>query len=241
MTTSTLDPTTRSAEHAFALDPHSGSQFLRDLGFLVTPDIVDPSAPSYLLVALRKHPTMGHFDPELVEYWVNQDGRGVMASISAADHMPLRMDVAWGTIRISDRLGMLNEYLTFGGNLSADRVDGVTVAVFASSAPILRRGGHSQGWDPGAQNLAAFFARLRASVGATRHFESLAAAASPLARYAAFIADAQDRYRSSSTLRGMYGESFASIEHQANLLAAEHPADWRAGVELARGLVAGSE
>ena len=92
---------------------------------------------------------------------------------------------------------MSNEYLTFGGNLVADAVDDAVVAVFTSPAPLLRRGGHSQAWDPPAEWLGAFFGRLLVAVDYEPGFEALVAAAEPLARYAAFVADCTARYRAS--------------------------------------------
>jgi hypothetical protein len=41
-----------------------------DLGFLAGPDIPDRPGPAYLLVALRDHPTLRHYDPERIDYWV---------------------------------------------------------------------------------------------------------------------------------------------------------------------------
>ena len=60
-------------------------------------------------------------------------------------------------------------------------------------APIFRRGGHSQGWDDGADAVGAFFGRLLVTVDYIPDFERRLAAAPPLARYAAFIAHTEMR------------------------------------------------
>ncbi len=93
--------------------------------------------------------------------------------------MPFEAQLAWGQIRIRDRLNVSNEYLTFGGAVTAGRDDGTTVVAFVSPAPLLRRGGHSQGWDFGRQSVGAFFARLAAEAGSDRSFEMAAARAGP--------------------------------------------------------------
>jgi hypothetical protein len=219
------------------LDPHNGAQFLTDLGFLLTPDVPDESVslPAYLLVALRAHPTLGHFDPERVDYWVNADGRGCPATFDRSIHLPFDDDFGWGMIRIVDRLDVSNEYLAFGGHVSAAAVDGVAVAVFASPAPILCRGGHSQTWDPGSASLAAFFARLRATVGISRAVEARVAAASPMTLYAAWVEASAARYRMSDLLRAIHPATFESFERQERNLRSCHPAEWSAAHELVRG------
>ena len=92
--------------------------------------------------------------------------------------MPQSEDFSWGLIRLVDRLGVSNEYLTFGGHLDAALVDDVVVAAFASPAPLLRRGGHSQGWDDGADAIGGFFARMMVAVDFKPGFERSFATAS---------------------------------------------------------------
>ena len=130
--------------------PASAARQVADWGFLAEPDLPDRPGPAYLLVAIRDQPTLQHFDPESVEYWVSADGRGARAILDRTTCLPIETDFSWGLIRITDRLAVTNEYVTFGGRLTAAEVDGVTVAAFTSPVPLLRRGGHSQGWDHGA-------------------------------------------------------------------------------------------
>ena len=58
-------------------------------------------------------------------------------------------------------------------------VDDAIVVAFTSPAPLLRRGGHSQGWDAGADLVGAFFARLMVAVDYRPGFEAAIADASP--------------------------------------------------------------
>ncbi len=131
---------------------------------------------------------------------------------------------------------MTNEYVTFGGTLSAAEVAGMTVAVFTSPAPLLRRGGHSQGWDHGAASLAAFFGRLIVAVDFTPGFEALAASVDPITRYAAFIRDLVGRYRRSATLRDQHLDLWVLLQSEARRLERDHPDEWAAGAELAASL-----
>jgi hypothetical protein len=214
------------------LDPSVAAGLISDWGFLVEPDLPHRPGPACLLVAIRKQPTLRHYDPESVEYWVEEDGRGVAAILDHLTRMPLDVSFSWGQVRVVDRVRATNQYVTFGGVLTADRVDGTTVATFLSPAPLLRRGGHSQGWDPGASSLGAFFARLRAAVGTERDLERLAADADPLARYAAFVHDLMERYGHSEALRTGDMSTWMLFRQERARLESEYPDAWAAGREL---------
>jgi hypothetical protein len=218
------------------MDTTEAARRLADWGFQAEPDLPDRPGPAYLLVAIRDAPTLRHYDPELVEYWVAQGGRGVRRSLDRSTRLPLEADFSWGLIRIVDRLEVSNEYVTFGGHLSAAEVDGMTVAVFTSPAPLLRRGGHSQGWDHGATSLAAFFGRLIVAVDFTPGFEAQAAAVDPITRYSAFIGDLVARYRRSSVLRDQHADLWVLLQTEARRLERDHPSEWAAGADLARSL-----
>jgi hypothetical protein len=124
--------------------PEAGGR-LAHWGFLANPDLPDRPGPGYLLVAIRNRATLEHYDPEIVEFWINRGGRGVRTSLSSATTMPLELEFTWGQVRLIDRLGVTNEWLTFGGHLSAAWLGETMIAAFVSPAPLLRRGGHSQG------------------------------------------------------------------------------------------------
>jgi hypothetical protein len=214
------------------LDPASAAPLLADLGFLSSSDLPDRPGPAWLLVALRDAPTLRHYDPEAVEYWVSQHERGVRRTLTRDSRLPIDEDFSWGLIRIVDRLHVTNEYLTFGGRLRVDEVHGAVVAVFTSPAPLLRRGGHSQAWDPGAESLGAYFSRFLLAVDYAPGFEARAARADPVTRYAAFVADAMARYRAGPTLRAQQSELWQVLRSEERHLQATHPDEWAAGIAL---------
>ena len=213
-------------------DVVTAAPLLANLGFLANRDLPDRPGPAYLLVALREKPSLRHYDPEAVKYWVTEAGQGRPRTLSRQSRLPIDAEFSWGLIRITDRLRVPNEYLTFGGRLFADVVDGVVVAVFTSPAPLLRRGGHSQGWDEGAENLGAFFSRLLLAVDYVPEFETQAAQADPVARYAAFLGDLVARYRQSPTLRAREIDLWALLVAEEHRLRTMHPSEWAAGEAL---------
>jgi hypothetical protein len=208
-------------------------------GFLAHPDLPDGPGPASLLVAIRPAPTMHHYDPEAVDYWVTKDGRGERRTLTYATHMPLSEDYSWGPIRLVDRLGVSNEYLTFGGHLDAALIDDVVVVAFASPAPLLRRGGHSQGWDAGADAIGGFFARMMVAVDFEPGFEAVLADAAPLTRYAAFVGDTDHRLGLARTSSGGDDDLGRLIRHEATRLRATAPEQWEAaGALLGAGTLA---
>lgn len=203
------------------------------LGFLAYPDLPDGPGPAFLLVAIRPAPTLQHYDPEAVDYWVSEDGRGSRRTLTHDTPMPRSEDFSWGLIRLVDRLGVSNEYLTFGGQLNAALIDDVVVAAFASPAPLLRRGGHSQGWDAGADAIGGFFARMMVAVDFKPGFERTFAAAEPLTRYAAFVRDSDQRRPASQTSTQFDDALDRLVRHEATRLHGSAPTAWdAAGVLL---------
>ncbi len=216
------------------IEPHDALARLTDWGFIATSDLPDKPGPASLLVALRERPTLVHYDPERVEYWATRRERGVHVTVTRDTPMPVDSVFSWGLIRIADRLGVTNEYAAFGGHVAAELVDGVVVVVFTSPAPILRRGGHTQGWDPGATSIVAFFSRLLVAVDFRPGFEAEIADAEPLARYAAFLQDVIARYRVSSALREGEPDVWRLFSADAKRVERDHPETWAAGAALLR-------
>ena len=213
--------------------PEDASRTLADLGFLVRSDLPDRAGPAFLLVALRDQPALTHYDPEIVEYWVTRNGFGRREQLTRATALPIGdRPFSWGEIRIIDRLRVTNEYLTFGGLLSAALVNGVTIAVFESTVPLLRRGGHSQGWDDAAENVGAFFGRAKIAVDYVSGFEARLAAMRPEARYSAFIVELAGRYRSEPQLREAHPQLWSLIATEEHRLARFFPDDVRHGRSL---------
>lgn len=205
---------------------------LSDWGFLADPNLPDRPGPASLIIALRASPTLRHYDPEVVEFWSTLGGRGTHQTITRQTPMPVSVGVAWGEIRILDRLGESNGYLGFGGRCDSAILGDRVIVAFKSPAPILRRGGHSQGWDEGADAVGAFFGRLLVTVDYVPGFEARLAGASPLARYCAFIEDADARDRRMRTASGDDRPFAPIVRSEAARLRREHPDAWRDGGDL---------
>jgi hypothetical protein len=216
------------------MEPSTAASRLANLGFLSSSDLPDRPGPAFLLVAIREIPTLRHFDPEAVAYWVSTGGRGSCRRLTRNTALPIDTDFSWGMIRVVDRLRVTNEYLTFGGRLTAAEVDEATIAVFTSPAPLLRRGGHSQRWDLGADSLGAFFGRVLVAVDFKPGFEAHVASVDPVARYAAFVADTMARYRSSATLRAQRQDLWTILQAEEHRLRDQHAEAWSAGTALLR-------
>lgn len=214
------------------LDPPGAADLLANLGFIACSDLPDRPGPAYLLVAFRPEPTLRHYDPELVSYWVTLAGRGAQRALNRETELPVDTEFTWGLIRIVDRLKVSNEYLTFGGHLAAASIEDTTIAIFTSPTPLLRRGGHSQGWDHGAESVGAFFARLQVAVDYTSGFEAQLAEAGPLARYAAFLNDVVGRYRTSNALRSGHPDLWTLFDTEERRVRRDHPVDWEHGSAL---------
>jgi hypothetical protein len=215
------------------IDPGLAATLLADWGFLVDPDLPDHPGPAYLLVAIRRRPTLAHYDPELVEFWVTDENRrGVRTQLTYASKLPREMEFSWGPIFIVDRLGVSNAYMTFGGHLSAARVGDDAVFVFRSPAPLLRTGGHSQGWDRAATNVGGFFGRVRAAAGYEPGLEERTADADPVTRYAAFVRQLCGRFRASEWLRDHDLALWTLMLREERRLRDEHPHAWADGEAL---------
>jgi hypothetical protein len=227
---------TQADPSATPIDPEAAAALLADLGFLSVSDLPDRPGPAYLLVALRPVPTLRHFDPESIEYWVSNGGRGARRTLTHDTQLPVGDAFSWGLIRIVDRLKVTNEYLTFGGRLAAGHVGDALIVTFTSPAPLLRRGGHSQGWDVSADSLGAFFGRFLLAVDYAPGFEAAAAAAQPLDRYAAFVANAANSYRASQALRAADPAIWALLRAEEQRLRAKDPGAWIRGEELRQAI-----
>jgi hypothetical protein len=234
---------TRESEAA-ARPAHAGismaeaARHVERLGFLDVNGTA-PQAPggANLVVALRDRPTLEHFDPERVEYWVAPEGRGRPAEITRKSVVPFDGPFAWGTIRVVDRLEVFNSFLTFGGTVRAAEVDATTtLVVFSSEAPILRSTGHSQGVDLSTGEVGAFFARMMIPVDFTPGAEARIAGSAAMAVYAAFHASVGARLRKSEELRASHPRFATWCGRERRRLAERFGQDWEAGQALAREL-----
>ncbi len=214
------------------IDATAARSLLDEIGFLLVPGPPVTRGHAYLLVAVRAKPTLDHFDPERIDLWQTEDGHGQSASIEWATREPDFGDFSWGEVRVVDRLNVDNEFASFGGRLEVARLDGVKVCVFSSEAPIVARGGHSQSWGFGAQEIVAYLARLRAASDPRSTLEMQIAKLSPTARYASFVSDRL----ASSNRSERIGWSRADRQillREARRLRDESPGEWKAGVDMA--------
>ncbi len=209
---------------------------LRHLGFLLVSPYPARAGESGLLVALRDRPTLEHFDPELVRFWrTGEDRRGHPAEVTRDSSMPMRSGFTWGHITVLDRYAIENQFATLGGEVIAEETaPDTTVAVFSSPGPILRLGGHSQDVDRVAPELGAFFGRMMVPIDFEPGVEQAISVASPLERYAAFVAFEHARYAVHPALREDAPATAAVLAAEARRLARDEPAAWEGGHRLAR-------
>jgi len=210
------------------------SRELVHLGFVLRDGSRPGTIPGpRLLVALRDQPTLEHFDPEEVSYWAARSGRCQLARIDMATPLPLRRSFAWGRLQVTDRMPVSNQFLSFGGTvLGAAHDEQETVLAFVSRAPIVRWAGHSQGVDPLADEIGAFFGRLMVPVDYQPDAEARIADTDPEALYAAFLQHLGPRLRPGRPLRAAYPVLGRNIDHEVHRLSADAPAAWHDGGAL---------
>jgi hypothetical protein len=218
--------------------PPAAGRLLANLGFsLIHSDT--PAAPggSHLLVAFRASPSLRHFDPEILSYWAAREGRGQEATFDRKKPVPAELEVEWGQVRVVDRLRVDNRFLTFGGTLRAVALTpDLTVASLASPGPLARSSGHSQGRDPLAAEIGAFFGRLMVQVDFTAGAERRLAETPPVELYAAFVRDAHARLTAAEPLREAHPTFSTWIAAEAARLASHEPAGWSGGGSLSKAL-----
>ena len=207
-------------------------QYLPDLGFvLVDGDRPGHGAGPRLLIAMRDLPTYVHFDPEWILAWTARDGRGRRVRIDRSALHPIER-FSWGSIRVFDRLGVYNTFVTFGGTvLAAEIARDLAVVRFASPAPILRWAGHSQPLDSRAADVESFFARLMIPIDFEPGAEALVSATEPVALYAAMIADFAARI-DHPLWRGLDKGTDRWARGERHRLRTEEPDAWTAGQQL---------
>jgi hypothetical protein len=222
---------------------------LRDLGFtLLNSD--RPAAPggSQLLVALRDRPTLRHFDPELVTCWVAVGGRGRALTIDRTVQ-PGERQILWGHVHVIDRLAVENRFLTFGGQLRIRDVNRtLRVVEHVSAGPVVRWGGHSQGFDDLAGEIGAFFGRLILPVDFAAGGEARLSTEPPENLYAAFLRDTAARRREAAQRRRSLHDDLERDDPVGRWLSAEiarirerHRTWWEAAGRLLDDLDLGPE
>ena len=211
---------------------------LANLGFqLVSADPNEADHAAHLLAALRPRPTLQHFDAESIDYWITDRNRGRAARLDLESRFPVVTDYAWGRIVLTDRLGVKNEFLSFGGNLRAQQTsDGTVLSDFRSQAPILRWSGHSQTTDPMAAEVGAFFARIKVPIDFVPGAEAVVSGAAPRVLYCAFIQHVRERLAQTRTLREANRRLADWSAHEGPRMEASAKDDWIAAAEFRRQL-----
>ncbi len=230
------------AEEGGGLPMDEAARLLAHLGFEVVHGD-RPGAPggANLIIALRAGPTLQHFDPERVTYWVARAGRGRVAELDRSAELPLRTPFSWGTLRVIDRLEEQNAFLTFGGLLRAEAVAvDETIAIFSSPAPIVRWSGHSQPVDELTSHVGAFFGRLMVPIDYTPGAEARVGTVPPAVLYAAFLGDLRDRLEAAEPLATEEGSLAIWVGHELRRLETVAPGAHDQAAALLRELGLGS-
>ncbi len=213
-------------------------RILTTLGFaLIESDHTRGDEASHVVVALRTQPTLQHFDPETIDYWITEGARGRAAKMDRETRLPLVNDFSWGRISLTDRLGVKNEFLSFGGTMRAQMTADSTVLIdFNSNAPIMRWAGHSQSSDPLAAEVGSFFARLKVPIDFVPGTEAMVAKAAPRTLYCAFIQYVRERLARAHTLSEANRLLADWTARETKRLEAGANDDWKDAAELRRQL-----
>lgn len=216
------------------IDVEEASRLMATLGFVLFRTPPGARLPaSCLMLQLNDEPTGRHFDPEVVDYWAIVAGHGRSLSLDGSVHVPFSGSYSWGQIRITDRYGVRNRFVSFGGELSGESVGpGAKLIIFRSPATILRLPGHSQRQDRMAEEALTFFAHVIPRLWEPG-IEPTVSDASPLDLYASFLLDTRARIERSSVLR-------VALERESPTLQREIAALERAGgghLEAGRALL----
>jgi len=214
-------------------------RILANLGFeLVEPDRSRGDEDSHVVVALRATSTTRHFDPVSIGYWTSNGTRGLAATLDRETRLPLAVDFAWGGITLTDRLGVKNDFWTFGGTVRAQLgADGATVfADFSSNSPIYRASGHSQSADPLAGEAGSFFARIKVPIDFVPGAEALLAGVAPRTLYCTFVQYVRERLSQAHTFREANRWLADWTIKECQRLETGSPEFWNGAAELMRHL-----
>lgn len=214
----------------------AASQLMGRFGFVAfrtPPEVRMPD--SCLMAILRDAPTLQHFDPELVTYWAFRNGHGRLDTIDRTARSSVTRAFSWGRIRLIDRVGNRNSFVSFGGQLTTTAVGpDALLVIFRSPSPILRLPGHSQFGDRFGDDVLAFFGRIVPCLWRSPEVEQEMGMASPDALYAAFLL--HEVARTASDEFAVANGSRSAMQRAMTLLAAKQPDALAAGGRLLRTL-----
>ena len=217
-----------------ALTIDEAAHLMATLGFAAFRTPPDAAVPdSCLMVMIRDAPTRRHFDPDSVTYWVIDVGQGRTELADRGIPTPISRPYSWGRIRLVDRLGARNSFVSFGGWLTGERVGrDALLLIFRSTAPILRLPGHSQQPDHLSDEIVAFFGRLVPPLWSSPTDERLVGSLAPEALYAAFLLDEARRLQGSTQLREAVLDDAHALRRELELAKRHQPDALRAGRDV---------
>lgn len=208
-----------------ALTTDEAAGLMADLGFVAfrTPPGAE-MADSCLMAMIRDAPTRRHFDPETVSCWITENSHGQTMLVDRSARTPMSRPYSWGRIRLVDRLGMRNSFVSFGGWLTWERVGAdALLVIFRSSAPILRLPGHSQVSDHLSDDAVSFFGRLVPRLWSSPSHERVVGTAPPEDLYAAFLLHEAGRLHRSQGLREAMPEEAHALFRELELAERRRP------------------
>lgn len=203
---------------------------MADMGFVLfrTPP-GSPTPESCLMVVIRDVPSEHHFDAEIASFWATSDERGQLQTVDRTVGLPISRPYSWGRIRIVDRLGARNSFVSFGGVLTGESVGaGARLLIFRSPAMIFRLTGHSQREDRLAQEVLTFFGRIVPHLW-TPGIERLISSASPLDLYSALLLHTRAGVVRSRALREALAGAESFVHREIALMEANRPDRLQAG------------
>jgi hypothetical protein len=214
------------------------SRLMAGLGFVAFRTPPGAAMPdSCLMAVIRDRPSRQHFDPEASSFWVFDNAHGRLQLIDRDSPMPVHRPFGWGRIRLVDRYLARNSFVSFGGDLDAERVGpDARLIIFRSPVPILRLPGHSQLQDRLAEHVMSFFGRLVPRLWSDDVREAELESAGPEALYAAFLLYTAEALRRSPMLRESSSEDAAALRRHLAEMARHRSAALAAGVGLLKRL-----
>jgi hypothetical protein len=219
------------------IDVEDASRLMVDLGFVAFRTPAGAAAPdSCLMVMIHDEPTGRHFDTEVITYWGASAGRGHLLALDRTATLPLSRDYSWGRIRIVDRFGAQNAFVSFGGTLTGESIsDHAHLFIFRSPAIILRLPGHSQREDRLAEEAVSFFGRVIPHLWRADAERDLSSR-DPLDLYAAFLLHTRAELAASLALREALGAEEQVLHRELRALEARGPGRMEAGRALLAAL-----
>ncbi len=217
---------------ALTIDEAAG--LMADLGFVAfrTPPGAEVT-DSCLMAMIRDAPTRRHFDPQTVSCWITENGHGQTQLVDRDADAPISQPFSWGRIRVVDRLGMRNSFVSFGGWLTGERVGAdALLLIFRSPAPILRLPGHSQRSDHLSDDALSFFGRLVPRLWSNPAYERLVGSVPPEDLYAAFLLHESGRLHRSQAQREAIPDDAHALLREMELAERNRPDTLARGREL---------